>query len=53
MSFLIFSSAKNLKDFKGKTDLICASNVICHVPDLNNLITAVDHLLKKKWNFGF
>ena len=51
--FFNFSSAKNLKDFKGKTDLICASNVICHVPDLNNLITAVDHLLKKNGTFVF
>ena len=41
------------EDFKGKTDLICASNVICHVPDLNNLITAVDHLLKKNGTFVF
>ena len=51
--FFNVSSAKNLKDFKGKTDLICASNVICHVPDLNNLITAVDHLLKKNGTFVF
>ena len=51
--FFNFSSAKNLKDFKGKTDLICASNVICHVPDLNNLITAVDHLLKKNGTLVF
>ena len=51
--FFNVSSAKNLKDFKGKTDLICASNVICHVPDLNNLITAVDHLLKKNGTLVF
>ncbi len=51
--FFNISSVKNLKEFQGETDLICASNVICHVPDLNNLILAIDHLLKKNGTFVF
>ena len=46
-------SAKKLKKFVGNTDLICASNVICHVPNLNNLIEAVDLLLSKDGVFVF
>ena len=44
---------KKLKKFIGSTDLICASNVICHVPDLNNLIEGVDLLLNKEGVFIF
>ncbi len=46
-------SVKKLKKFIGSTDLICASNVICHVPDLNNLIEGVDLLLNKEGVFIF
>ena len=53
INFFNKSSAKNLKEYVGKTDLICASNVICHVPDLNNLIEAVDILLSKNGTFVF
>ena len=42
-----------IKNFLGKTDLICASNVICHIPDLNNLIETVDMLLSKNGTFIF
>ena len=51
--FFNTTTAKNLKDFIGNTDLICASNVICHVPNLNNLIEAVDLLLSKNGTFVF
>ena len=44
---------KILKNFKNHTDLICASNVICHIPDLKNLILAIDELLAKKGFFIF
>lgn len=53
INFFNKSSAKNLNEYVGKTDLICASNVICHVPDLNNLIEAVDILLSKNGTFIF
>ena len=35
------------------TDVICASNVICHIPDLSNLIKTVNELLSKKGVFVF
>ena len=47
------TNVKKLDKYLGKTDLICASNVICHVPDLNNLIEAVDLLLSKNGTFVF
>jgi methylation protein EvaC len=36
-----------------KIDLICAANVICHIPDLNNLIKSIDYLLTKNGFFIF
>jgi len=47
------SSVANQKKFLNNTDLICAANVICHVPDLNNLIQSVDMLLNEKGLFVF
>jgi methylation protein EvaC len=47
------SSANKQKKFIHNTDLICAANVICHVPDLNDLIQSVDILLNKKGLFVF
>ncbi|MFL2563491.1 MAG: class I SAM-dependent methyltransferase, partial [Arenicellales bacterium] len=44
---------ESLKEFKNNTDVICAANVICHVPDLNNLISSVDNLLSSKGVFIF
>jgi methylation protein EvaC len=51
--FFNTSTAKKLTKFVGATDLICASNVICHIPDLNNLIEAIDLLLSKDGVFVF
>ncbi len=52
-NFFNTSNIKTLNEFLGNTDLICASNVICHVPDLNNLIESVDLLLSKEGTFIF
>ena len=52
-NFFNKSNIKDLDEFLGKTDLICASNVICHVPDLNDLIESVDLLLNKDGTFIF
>ena len=41
------------KKFLSTTDLICASNVIFHIPDLKNLIESVDLLLNKNGTFYF
>jgi len=51
--FFNFENALNLKDFKNKTDVICAANVVCHVPDLVNLIKGIDVLLSKEGVFVF
>ena len=46
-------NVRNFKEYLGNTDLICASNVICHIPDLKNLVEAVDLLLSKSGTFVF
>ena len=52
-SFFNSESIKNLKNYIKNTDIICAANVICHIPDLKNLIMSVDQLLSKKGIFIF
>ena len=52
-SFFNIENIKNLKNYSLKTDIICASNVICHIPDLKDLILSVDELLSKKGLFIF
>jgi len=47
------NSVKDQKKFIGNTDLICAANVICHVPDLSDLIQSVDMMLSKNGVFIF
>jgi methylation protein EvaC len=41
------------KKFVNNTDIICAANAICHVPDLNNLIQSVDSMLNSNGIFVF
>ena len=41
----IIESAKSLKKFTNKTDIICAANVICHIPNLEDLIKGINDLL--------
>ena len=51
-----FFNQKNIEDLKSNianTDIIYASNVICHVPDLNDLIKTIDRLLSKDGIFVF
>jgi methylation protein EvaC len=51
-----FFNQKNITYLKsniGNTDIIYASNVICHVPDLNDLIQSIDSLLNKDGIFVF
>ena len=43
----------NLSKYKKKTDVIYAANVICHIPDLNNLFQGIENLLSKKGFFIF
>ena len=51
--FFNLKNASNLKKFKYKTDIICAANVISHIPNLNDLIKGIDLLLSKKGVFVF
>ena len=52
-AFFNDSNIENLKNFLNKTDVICAANVIAHIPDLKNLIQTVEKLLSVKGVFIF
>ena len=47
------SDNEKLKRYKGNTDIISAANVICHIPDLTDLIKGVDYLLNADGLFIF
>ena len=51
--FFNVENVSKLKNFLGNTDAIFASNCICHIPDLDNLIKAADLLLSKNGAFIF
>ena len=44
---------QDLKNFRNQTDIICAANVIAHIPDLKDLISSIDMLLTVKGVFIF
>ena len=52
-SFFNLDSIEEEKKFHGQTDIICAANVICHIPDLKNLFISVDKCLNQKGLFIF
>ena len=51
--FFTYELAFNLTNYQKKTDVIYAANVICHIPDLNNLFSGIEELLNKKGVFIF
>ena len=51
--FFNINNTEELNKFKNSTDVICASNVICHIPNLNDLILSVDKMLSSKGVFIF
>ena len=51
--FFNINNTEELNKFRNSTDVICASNVICHIPDLNDLILSVDKMLSSKGVFIF
>lgn len=51
--FFCFKEVIKLKNYLKKTDLICAANVICHIPNLNDVIKSIDYLLKDDGIFIF
>ena len=52
-NFFNLDSIEQINEFKNKTDVIYAANVICHVPNLPDLIKSVDKLLSKEGVFIF
>ena len=51
--FFNLDSVEEEKKFQGQTDIICAANVICHIPDLENLFKSVNKCLNQKGLFIF
>ena len=52
-NFFNLDSIEQINEFKNKTDVIYAANVICHVPNLPNLIKSVDKLISREGVFIF
>ena len=52
-SFFGTETLNHVKNFVSQTDVIFAANVICHVPDLVDLIKAIDKLFSKNGVFIF
>jgi methylation protein EvaC len=52
-SFFTYKNVNKLKKYKNNTDIISAANVICHVPDLSDLIKGVNCLLNRDGLFIF
>ena len=55
-TFVNFFNTENvnlIKNYINSTDVICASNVICHIPDLTSLIKTIDKMLSNKGCFIF
>ena len=52
-SFFNTDNINLISEFNKNTDVICASNVICHIPDLKNLIASIDNLLSSDGTFIF
>jgi len=51
-----FFNSRNIKKnkkFIKQTDLICAANVICHIPDIRDLVKSVEILLSRRGVFVF
>ena len=51
--FFNTNTIQNVDVFMNQTDIICAANVICHIPDLGNLFQSVDRCLNQKGLFIF
>ena len=52
-NFFNIESLELIKNFIGNTSAVFAANVICHIPELNNLIKTLDKLLAKDGVFIF
>ena len=52
-SFFNKNAIDLIKNFKNKTDLIFAANVICHIPNLSEVIETIDKFLSQDGIFVF
>ena len=52
-NFFNIESLELIKNFIGNTSAVFAANVICHIPELNDLIKTLDKLLAKDGVFIF
>ena len=52
-NFFDQNSIEQINEFKNNTDVIYAANVICHIPNLSNLIKCIDKLLSQRGVFIF
>ena len=52
-NFFNQSNISQITEYHSKTDIIYASNCICHIPDLNDLIKSIEILLSKNGIFVF
>ena len=52
-SFFNKNAIDLIKNFKNKTDLIFAANVICHIPNLSEVIKTIDKFLSQDGIFVF
>ena len=53
VKFFNYNNVSKIKKLKNKINLICAANVICHIPDLNNLIKSINYSLADDGLFIF
>jgi methylation protein EvaC len=51
--FFNLENIELIKEYYNKIDVICASNVICHIPNLNDLVSSIDKLLTSTGVFIF
>ena len=51
--FFNFQNVAKFKNLNKKINLICAANVVCHIPNLKDMIKSIDYLLTKKGVFIF
>jgi len=52
-NFFTLENIELVKDFFNKTDVIYGANVVCHIPNINDLIKAVDKMLNSNGLFIF
>ena len=53
VAFFGFDTARAIREDHGPADAILAANVICHIPDLNDIASGIAHLLSETGVFVF